>query len=566
MLFAPEKEIVVVPKWDRLGAYLRKHHARIALAVAFVGVFLRLVLFIDNRSLWIDELYLNGNIIKMGFLDLLTKPLDYQQKAPLGYLVMVKLAVTLFGKGERAVRLFSLLTGIGSLFFFIPVARFFLRPWTVILAVSLLAIGEPFVYYATEAKQYSTELCASVLALYLFVKFHSSLKPFTLLLWGVSGGLLVWFSNSSIFILAGIGLVISSNSLLKREWKALFLQLIPCTIWLSSFAVLYFFFLREYADSAWLKDYFAVGCDAYLPLADSITRNILWVAHTHYMLLEQNLGLLTKFGNRIFDENIRDYSPVQTFFRMPFLPLLLELVGIVALARKNRYYLFLLLGPIGLTLLASAFQAYPFYERLILFLAPLFLLLISYGAQVTVAAFGQTKRKPVATLLFLLLLLPPTWNAIRFTTIPTFLMKRQHNREALLYANERYKEGDAVYVYWTMNHAYQYYKEAYSLRYTALGQDDVRHSTASKQEYYEKVRQQFGDLRGKKRLWVICYPSLRNNIGDYLSPHLRTPKWYYDTRISPAKELEKVVYGLGATPIDSFQRVNIDIKLYTLNK
>ncbi|MBC3542129.1 glycosyltransferase family 39 protein, partial [Rufibacter sp. H-1] len=89
----------------------------------------------------------------------------YEQKAPLGFLWAERLAVELLGKGEMALRLFPLLCGLAALAAFVPVARHFLRPWAAALAVGLLALASPAVYHAVEAKQYSTELLASVLAL-----------------------------------------------------------------------------------------------------------------------------------------------------------------------------------------------------------------------------------------------------------------------------------------------------------------------------------------------------------------------------------------------------------------
>lgn len=468
MLLAP-KNVTVISRREGAVNYLNKYSDRVLLALVTAGIFLRIFHFFDNRSFWIDELYLNGNVIKMGFWELITKPMDYEQKAPLGYLWASKLAVILFGKGEKALRLFSLICGIGSLFFFTPVTRYFLKPWAALIAVGILAFGEPFVYHSTEAKQYSAELFASVMALYLFVKFHKSLDIKSFLIWGICGGFLVWFSYSSIFVLAGIAIVVSSSLLLNREWKNFSLKLIPFTIWLFSFSLVYFFFLRKYEDSGWLKNFFEVMYDAYMPLPPSSKKNFVWFAYTHYMLLERNLGLLTKFG-----DHITDYSLIQTFFRMPFLPIILEVIGVFVLFRKNKYKFFIITLPIGLTLLASGFKVYPFYERFILFLAPLFIMLIVYGAQSAAGSFGRNKGIAVASILFFLLLLPPFWNAIRFTLDPSHLYKKEYNREALLYANDRYKDGDAVYVYWTMNHAYKYYKDAYNLKYDALGRDDLR--------------------------------------------------------------------------------------------
>ena len=535
--------------------FLNRYHTALLAVLVIAGISLRLFHFFDNRSFWIDELYLNVSTVKMSFMELLTMPMDYEQKAPLGYLWMLRLSVLLFGKQEMSLRLFSLIGGIGSLLLMVPIASYYLRSWAVLLAISIVALGEPFIYHATEAKQYSTELFASVIAIYCLVKFQNTLKLGYLLLWGFVGALLVWFSYSSIFVLAGIAMVISLNSLLNRQWREFFLRLIPFTVWLFSFAAVYYFFLRKYEDSGWLKNFFDVMYHAYMPMPPTNATELVWPVYANYTLLERNLGMLVKFGN------ITDYSLMQTVLRMPLLPLLLELVGVIALFRKNKYRLFILVTPILLAVVASMFKFYPFYERFILFLAPIFILLIAYGAQEVANVFTASKRKIVIPILLLFILAPLVWNAVRFTANPGKLYKKEYNREAMLYVNDRYKEGDAVYVYWTMNHAYKYYKEAYSLKYTAVGREDIRRTSTSKADYYNKIVQQLGDLSGKKRLWVINNPWLRNNIGEYPG---KAPKWYHDVNFEPALSLDKKITELGAVPIDSLQLRSIDVKLYDL--
>ena len=542
-------------KGDTLFQLVHHHHRALVTGLLLLGVLLRLFHYVDNRSFWIDELYLNGSIIKMSLSQLLTQPMDYEQKAPLGYLVLVKLAVTLFGSGERALRLVSLLSSLGTLWFFVPVARYFLQPWTVLVAVGVLALGEPFLYHATEAKQYSTELFAAVLALYLAFRFEHARRPASLLLWGLSGGALVWFSYSSIFVLAAIALVRSARHLLARNWPLFFRQALAFGLWLGSFALVYFFFLRKYVDSGWLKNFFDVMYGAYMPLPPTSRQDLTWLAYTQYMLLERNLGLLLKFGA------LRDYTPLQTLLRLPLLPLFLEAVGALTLLRRQPHRFGLLVLPIGLTLVASSLRIYPFYERFILFLSPCFLLLIAYGAERVVVLVPAPARERVALLLLLLLLLPPSWNALQFSVNPNLLYKKEYNREALLYVNERYQPGDAVYVYWNMNHVYKYYKPAYHLQYEALGREDLRHRTAGKAAYYQQIQAQLGRLPGKKRLWLIYNPDLRNNIGDYPG---RTPKWYYEQSFSPGAALEAQLTRRGAMPIDSFNRHSIAVKLYTL--
>lgn len=538
-----------------LFIFLSKYHVRIVAALVLTGIILRLFHFLDNRSFWIDELYLNVSTVKMSFMELLMVPMDYEQKAPLGYLWTLKLASLVFGKQEMALRLFSLLCGIGSLLLFLPIASFYLKRWAVLFAMAILALGEPFIYHATEAKQYSAELFAAIIALYTFIKYEGSVKISSLLLWGLIGGILVWFSYSSIFILAGIGIVVSLNLLWRKQWREFFLKLIPFTTWLFSFAAVYYFFLSKYEDSGWLKNFFDVIYHAYPTVPPTSVTELIWPIYANYTLLERNLGVLAKFGN------INDYSLLETILRMPLFPLLLEIIGVVTLFRKNRYQLFILIAPIGLTLIASVFKFYPFYERFILFLAPLFILLIAYGAQTAADMFSAAKREVLIPIFLLLIATPLLWNVVRFTVNPNNLYKKEYNREAMLYVDDRYREGDAVYVYWTMNHAYKYYKEAYNLKYTALGREDIRLAATNKADYYNKIAQQIGGLKDKKRLWVINNPWLRNNIGDYPG---RRPKWYHNVKFEPSIAFDKKIVELGAVPIDSFQLRSIDVKLYDL--
>ncbi len=77
------------------------YYQRFALyLVLVIGIGFRLFHFFYNRSLFIDELYLNISLIKLNFWELATQALAYEQKAPIGYLWAVKLCVLLFGKGK----------------------------------------------------------------------------------------------------------------------------------------------------------------------------------------------------------------------------------------------------------------------------------------------------------------------------------------------------------------------------------------------------------------------------------------------------------------------------------
>ncbi|MDE5108199.1 MAG: hypothetical protein O4808_14405, partial [Trichodesmium sp. St17_bin3_1_1] len=58
------------------------------LIIAF-GVALRLIQYLSNRSLWADEAVLALNIVNRSYLELM-QPLDYDQGAPIGFLIVEK--------------------------------------------------------------------------------------------------------------------------------------------------------------------------------------------------------------------------------------------------------------------------------------------------------------------------------------------------------------------------------------------------------------------------------------------------------------------------------------------
>ena len=113
------------------------------------GIFLRLYHYFNNRSLWEDEIYLSTGIDKLNFTQILHQPLDFQQKAPIGYLLVVKLCTMLFGPREMGLRFFPLVCGIALLFVFQPIARKFLGNLGLVVAMGILALAPPLILQTT---------------------------------------------------------------------------------------------------------------------------------------------------------------------------------------------------------------------------------------------------------------------------------------------------------------------------------------------------------------------------------------------------------------------------------
>src|SRR5215212_8629067 len=90
--------------WEKVAAVL----------LILLGVILRLRQYLTGRSLWVDEAMLALNIVERNWTGMF-QPLDYDQGAPIGFLLVEKLLNLMLGKHELALRLFPLLVGLISL-------------------------------------------------------------------------------------------------------------------------------------------------------------------------------------------------------------------------------------------------------------------------------------------------------------------------------------------------------------------------------------------------------------------------------------------------------------------
>src|SRR5512144_903664 len=114
--------------------------ATLPLLLILAGIGVRLVPMLANRSLWLDEAMLALNIVTRPLADLL-RPLDYAQGAPLGFLLLEKLSVTLFGPNEPALRLVPLLAALGALPLFHHLACRCLPRREALIALALFAVS-----------------------------------------------------------------------------------------------------------------------------------------------------------------------------------------------------------------------------------------------------------------------------------------------------------------------------------------------------------------------------------------------------------------------------------------
>ena len=549
------------PALEGISAESRPRLARLVLLLVLaLGVGVRLYHFFYNRSFFIDELYLNVNTIKMGFWELATGPFDYQQKAPVGYLWAARLCVMLFGKKEMALRLFPLLCGLGTLAAFTVVARHFLKAWGAVVAVGILALSAPVIYHSVEAKQYSTELLVAALALLWYVRFHRQARWPALLAWGVLGAVALWFSFSVIFVLAGMAIVVSSRLLLARRWRKLFRYLVPFTLWLVTFAVQYHFFIGKYPQSGWLIDFFDKVYHGFMPLPPASVADLVWYVRQPYILLLDPLGLLIHLdGNWGYLQE----SSWRYLFKMGWLPAGLLVGGMGVAYVRQRTLFFCLLLTLVLVLLASGLRMYPFTGRFVLFLTPVLALFIGFGIDRLCELFQHRPAwfyTPVALLLLMLGI-----NTGRQLAYTDLVMCREYNRDPLLYVNAHYQPGDVVYVFWNMSHAYEYYKDAYQLKFDAVQGRNPKSYSRNAAEFLRNLEPDFRQFKGKKRLWFVHDYENRNAIGEYVFQ----PPWYHHTSFVPSNEVQARFGRMGRKVTEfrhkSYKRYPHAVALFELN-
>ena len=235
------------------------------------------------------------------------------------------------------------------------------------LAVGLLALGDHLLYYSSEIKQYSCDLVIALAALLLAAprppEQPTGRRLKALAIFGV---IAPWFSFTSVFVLAGVGLHLFVTAALRKDRRKI--ALITCIglAWLISFA----------------------GC---FLLSRSIMsrRDFLWVWWNFAFLPvpPRSLADASLLAESIANVFINPAS-ILTPFALPYTAVLasiMALIGCLSLGRRGSGGLFLLLSPLVFALAASGLHQYPFHGRLLLGLVPTFQLLLSEG----VAALGR---------------------------------------------------------------------------------------------------------------------------------------------------------------------------------
>ncbi len=255
--------------------------------IILLGLTLRFVPYIENRSLWLDESSIALNIVNRSYSELLL-PLDMDQGAPPGFLLVEKLSTMIIGENEYALRLFPLICGLLSVFIFYLLARQTLDKEVLILGLFLFSVSTTSVYFASEVKQYSSDVLISMLLIWLTIKqISKSPDVKNLFIYAVAGIVAITFSHPSVFILAGCGTTMIISSIIKKNSKQLFYYLSASSIWLAFFVIIYLLHFRFLEQNNLLMNYWR---NAFMPFPPTSIEDLKWFFLTSQQVFKNPMG------------------------------------------------------------------------------------------------------------------------------------------------------------------------------------------------------------------------------------------------------------------------------------
>ena len=340
-------------------------------ALVLLGSGLRLVPMLQNRNLWIDEAMLGLNLVERSPQQLL-KPLDWNQAAPVGFLLTVAATMMSFGTSEWAMRLFPFIGSMLGLIGFAWIAPRMPAPAAATLGIALFAISPHLVDYSAECQQYATD---AALAVGIFAAGLSLLQGAGgFRRWAVFAGVgaaAVWFSHPVAFVLGGVGGAIFLDALVKKDRMRILACLGMIACWLTSFALCYFLFVAQLGNNQFLLDYWA---GHFLPLPPKELGDVTWLADHFFGPIGYPGGL----GG--------------TEVKAGGIAAVLLAVGVAGFWRERWPIAVALVVPGVLALFASGVHMYPFAGRLLLFLVPMLLLGVARGAWAVGSTLWPTQK------------------------------------------------------------------------------------------------------------------------------------------------------------------------------
>ncbi len=334
---------------------------RLWLALGFVlgvGTALRLGEFAALTPLDIDEAMVGLNIAARGYAGLL-QPLDYGQTAPVLFLWGAHLATRLAGVSELALRVLPFIAGVVLPWATWKLATRLLEPRAAVLAAAFTACAPILVRYSSVAKPYAMDALVTVILVWLAL--DTADEPERARTWWRllgAGAVALLASQPALFVLAGLTDALALDPRVRRVPGWVWRLATGAALWSALFATLYFTWYRRVATDGYMRQFWAWSFLS--PGSPSLVERLPLIARE--TLFPFFIG-----------------SRPHTFL---VIVVLLALCGVGSVGLRRRWGLWatvLAVGPVVAALVASTVGGYPIAARLMIYAAPLLMLIMAQG-------------------------------------------------------------------------------------------------------------------------------------------------------------------------------------------
>lgn len=340
------------------------------LALVLAGVLWRVVRYLAHFPVWGDEAFVAVNFLLRDYRGMV-EPLVYGQIVSLGFMWATLAVTQLCGVDEYSLRLVAVVVGIAALLLFWRLAVRVLPSRAALLAVACLAASAYTVRHGAEVKPYAMDLCVSmVLTALTWTVWQHPRHSAAWLGLIVAAGLAPWCSFPALFILGGVGVLLTMLLIRERYAPAVVVGwAIGGLVLIASSYAMYVIIAKPHAEYAAKLTVNPMWTLAFPPWSEPWKLPLWFIAiHTGLMFAYPHGGDMLG-GSAV------------TF--------VLFVIGAVWLWRRQPALVVLLLTPFALNLLAASFERYPYggTVRTSIYLAPAICLLAGAGGYAVLRRF-----------------------------------------------------------------------------------------------------------------------------------------------------------------------------------
>ena len=324
-----------------------------------IGIVLRAKVYFYNQSFGVGECMLGVNINEIGSNYLkYFEPLKLNQCAPPLFLIVCRLILDIshqaghFYNQDLMLRLFPFLCSVASLpLFAILLTKIATNKHFIWASMAMLVFNQTAIRYAQEFKQYSCEMMFTLILLLMFNSLN--LKEISYKKLGTYVSIFVlsmWFSSSAILILF-VGYLFLAYEVFKNkifDKVKLSILLVPI---LANVIVYYFAYYKpvKKAMVVFMHNFWANRAPSFFTFSNFSELFVKKMQALIYSPCSEHLILFLIFSLVIFFLNKEINAKIK----------------------------FIASSSVALIILSSFLSVYPFEERLILFLLPMFIIIYS---------------------------------------------------------------------------------------------------------------------------------------------------------------------------------------------